>query len=35
MNEVLKTIADAIAVGHRDTEKEPHEIDFDKSVSFI
>lgn len=25
----------AVAVGHRDTEKEPHEIDFDKSVSFI
>lgn len=25
----------AIAVGYRDTEKEPHEIDFDKSVSFI
>lgn len=25
----------AIAVGYRDTEKEQHEIDFDKSVSFI
>ena len=25
----------AVAVGHRDTEKEQHEIDFDKSVSFI
>lgn len=25
----------AVAVGHRATEKEPHEIDFDKSVSFI
>ena len=25
----------AVAIGHRDTEKEPHEIDFDKSVSFI
>ena len=25
----------AVAVGHRDTEKEPHEIDFDKSVSII
>ena len=25
----------AVAVGHRDTEKEPHEIDFNKSVSFI
>ena len=25
----------AVAIGHRDTEKEPHEIDFDKSVSII
>lgn len=25
----------AVAVGHKATEKEPHEIDFDKSVSFI
>lgn len=25
----------AVAVGYRDTEKEPHEIDFEKSVSFI
>lgn len=25
----------AVAVGHRATEKDPHEIDFDKSVSFI
>lgn len=25
----------AVAVGHKNTEKEPHEIDFDKSVSFI
>ncbi len=25
----------AVAIGHRATEKEPHEIDFDKSVSFI
>lgn len=25
----------AIAVGHRDTEKEPHAIDMDRSVSFI
>lgn len=25
----------AVAAGHRDTEKDPHEIDFDKSVSFI
>lgn len=25
----------SVAVGHRATEKEPHEIDFDKSVSFI
>ena len=25
----------AVAVGHSATEKEPHEIDFDKSVSFI
>ena len=25
----------AVAVGHRATEKKPHEIDFDKSVSFI
>lgn len=25
----------AVAVGHKDTEKAPHEIDFEKSVSFI
>lgn len=25
----------AVAVGHKDTEKTPHEIDFEKSVSFI
>lgn len=25
----------AVVVGHRATEKEPHEIDFDKSVSII
>ena len=25
----------AVAIGHRYTEKEPHDIDFDKSVSFI
>ena len=25
----------AFAVGHKNTEKEPHEFDFDNSVSFI
>lgn len=25
----------AVAVGHKDTEKAPHEIDFEKSVSFV
>ena len=25
----------AFAVGHKDTEKAPHEIDFDKDVSFV